>query len=161
MQRSSFHFTWPRWVMNSTTTVGMLVNLFWCQAHSKGCRTFRQSWRSRPCSFLLLIWSTHDCKIYLIIPQWPRLRSGSQILDCNCRFCDDYACNCFLHRHVVSHRNSRGTASELTVCNCKYIPNMDCDGEPIWQLCWGTWLLLYSMLKHGAKKTPHFCAAFK
>ena len=47
---------------------------------------------SQPPSFLPLIWPTLNRKIYLIIPQCPRLQSGSQILDCNCRFCDDYTC---------------------------------------------------------------------
>ena len=64
-----------------------------------------QRWRSRPLSFSLLIWPTLACKSYLIIPQWSRLRSGSQILDFNFRFCDNYACICFFHRLVVFHRN--------------------------------------------------------
>ena len=69
-----------------------------------------QRWRSRAPSFCLLIWPTLGCKIYLIMPQWFRLRTGSQILDCNNRFCDDYACIWFLRRRVVFHRNSHGTA---------------------------------------------------
>ena len=56
------------------------------------------------------------CKMYLTIPWWSRLQSGSQMFDCNCRFCDNYACTCFLHRCVVSHWNSYGTAWELPVC---------------------------------------------
>ena len=87
---------------------------------------------------------------YLIIPQWSRLRSGSQILHCNRRFCDDYACICFLYWRVVFHRNSHGTAWELPVC--KYIPNMDC-GKPIWQKMWMKWWKLHNAEVPGFHST--------
>ena len=42
----------------------------------------------------------------LTIPQWSTIRSGSQIVHCNYRFCDEYLCTCFFHWCVVFHRNS-------------------------------------------------------
>ena len=126
-----------------------------------------QRWRSRPLSFSLLIWPTLACKSYLIIPQWSRLRSGSQILDFNFRFCDNYACICFFHRLVVFHRNRHGTAWELPVC--KYIPSMDCDGKPLWRQTWMKWWKLHCAAVSGSSSTAcwnmlgktHFCAAWK
>ena len=128
-----------------------------------------QRWRSRPPSFLLLIWLTPDCKIYFIIPQWSMLWSGSQILNCNCCFCDDYACICYLHQPVVFHGseqpwNSWGTSSMQIYS--KYglqwqkNPTMNLNEMVKITLCWGSWFLLYSMSKYGVEKTKklHFWA---
>ena len=72
--------------------------------------------RSRPLSFLLQIWPTLGRKMYLTIPQWSRLRSGRQIIDCNYRFCNDYSCVCFLHRPIVCHSNRHGIA-RMQICS--------------------------------------------
>ena len=62
-----------------------------------------QRWRWRPsppthqsrplflfcsCCFLLQIWTTSGRKMYLTIPHLSMLRSGSNIIDCNYRFCN-------------------------------------------------------------------------
>ena len=47
---------------------------------------------SWPFSFLLQILQTLDHKMDLTILQWSMLQSGSQAIDFNYRFCDDYFC---------------------------------------------------------------------
>ena len=58
--------------------------------------------QTRPPSFLLLL----SRKMDRAIPQWSTLRHGSQMIDYNYRFCDNYFCTCFLLRCAVFHRNN-------------------------------------------------------
>ena len=55
-----------------------------------------QSWRSWPLSFLLQIWLILCHKMNLTTLQWSTLQSGSQIIDYNHCFCDNFFSVCLL-----------------------------------------------------------------
>ena len=80
----------------------------------QGCSGVGKSRDHAPPSFLWQLLLTPRCKMYHMIPQWSRLWSGSQMSDCNCCFCYDHSCICFLYQGVVFHRNSLWTVMFLT-----------------------------------------------
>ena len=111
-------------------------------------------------------------KKYLIIPQWSRLRSGSQIFDCDCRLCDDYACNCFLHRPVVFYRTAVEQPGNFRYANI-FQMWIAMGNQSDNKLGWNgdNYIVLRFMVPtlqdveiimvRKEKKNPHFCVALR
>lgn len=104
---------WNGWRLRLPTCQKSIAN----SRSTQQVKWFWQRWRSRPpLIFTANLANSQLQNFYFVISLPSKLRSYSQICDCNCHFCDDYSCIYFVHRRVVFYRNSHGSAWELMVC---------------------------------------------